>query len=232
MTAAAPRKSILITGCSSGCGLDAARTLRERGWRVFAACRKQADCDALVAEGFEAPRIDYQDQASIDAGWEEVMAATGGTLDALYNNGAYSMRGAVEDVPVEALREIFEANFFGWHHLTAKAVRCMRAQGEHGRGHIIQHSSGFGMVAGAFNASYCATKFALEAHSQCLRQELRDTDISVSLLNTGFIRTAIREKSRAPYTRWMKPLVEGSAFRSFYRQARVGPRLLAARRSL
>ena len=51
------------------------------------------------------------------------MAATGGTLDALYNNGAYSMRGAVEDVPTDALRAMFEANFFGWHHLTAKAVQ-------------------------------------------------------------------------------------------------------------
>ena len=58
-TAHAPR-SILITGCSSGCGRDAAITLRAKGWRVFASCRRQADCDELKAEGFESPRIDYQ----------------------------------------------------------------------------------------------------------------------------------------------------------------------------
>ena len=219
----APR-SILITGCSSGCGRDAAITLRAKGWRVFASCRRQADCDELKAEGFESPRIDYQDEASIDSGWAEVMAATGGTLDALYNNGAYSMRGAVEDVPTAALREIFEANFFGWHHLTRHAVKAMRKQGAHGRGHIIQHSSGFGLCTGAFNMSYCATKWALESHSAALRQELSDTDIQVVLLNTGLIRTSIREKSRAPYNKWIAPLVAGSSFRTFYRRV-VEPRL-------
>lgn len=219
-----PQRTILITGCSSGCGRDAALALRDRGWRVFAACRKQADCNELKALGFDSPRIDYQEESSIDSGFDEVMAATGGTLDALYNNGAYSMRGAVEDVPTDALRAMFEANFFGWHHLTAKTVKVMRKQGEHGRGHIIQHSSGFGMVSGAFNSCYCATKFALEAHSQALRQELFDTDIKVVLLNTGLIKTSIREKSRVPYNRWIAPVVETSYFRTYYRQV-IEPRL-------
>ena len=118
-------KSILITGCSSGIGLDAAQTLKAAGWRVFASCRQQADCDRLAAMGFESPRLDYTDPASIDAALAEVLEATGGRLDALFNNGAYTMRGAVEDVPTDALRAIFEANFFGWHHLTAKALRLL-----------------------------------------------------------------------------------------------------------
>lgn len=218
------RRSILITGCSSGCGLDAARTLSERGWRVFASCRKEADCTALKEQGFESSRIDYQDEHSIRSGFAEVIAATGGTLDALYNNGAYAHTCATEDLPTSALRELFEANFFGWHTLTSLAVAVMRKQGLRGRGHIIQHSSGFGLMAGPFRAAYCASKHALEAHAQCLRIELADTDIHVCLLNTGIIRTQIREKSRAPFQKWTAPLVDTSSWCSYYKQKMI-PRL-------
>ena len=132
------QKSILITGCSSGIGYDAAHGLRAKGWRVFASCRKAKDCERLQAEGFDSPRIDYSDQASLRSGLDQVLAATGGTLDALYNNGAYACTGAVEALPVEALREIFETNVFGYHALTRMVIPVMRAQG-HGR--IINCSS-------------------------------------------------------------------------------------------
>ena len=85
------KPSILITGCSSGCGLDAAFTLKARGWRVFAACRKERDCEELRDQGLESPRIDYNDELSITTGYQQVLDATGGTLDALYNNGAFAM---------------------------------------------------------------------------------------------------------------------------------------------
>lgn len=115
-------------------------------------------------------------------------------------------------------------SFFGWHTLTTLAISVMRKQGERGRGRIIQHSSGFGLFAGPFRAAYCASKHALEAHAQCLRMELSDTDIHVVLLNTGLIHTAIREKSRAPFERWVRPLVGCSAWASFYRATLI-PRL-------
>ena len=111
-------RSILITGCSSGIGLDAARTLRARGWRVFATCRQEVDCDRLRGEGLESFRLDYADEASIADAVTEVVARTGGTLDALYNNGAFACPGAVEDLPRGALREIFEVNLFGYHDLS------------------------------------------------------------------------------------------------------------------
>jgi NAD(P)-dependent dehydrogenase (short-subunit alcohol dehydrogenase family) len=123
MPAEAQPRVLLITGCSSGIGLDAARTMAARGWRVFAACRRPEDCARLRAEGLESPRIDYADPASIAAGLAEVLAATGGRLDALFNNGAFATPGAVEDLPTEALRAIFEANLFGWHDLTRRAIR-------------------------------------------------------------------------------------------------------------
>lgn len=225
------RGSILITGCSSGTGLDAALTLRARGWRVFASCRKASDCELLKQQGFDSPLIDYSQEETIKAGFAEVIAATGGTLDALYNNGAYGIQSPTEELPTAALRELFEANFFGWHTLTQLAIKVMRQQGPRGRGRIVQHCSGFGLFAGPFRAAYCASKHALEAHTQarsrlepravgrpctpppssppahrtaraqCLRLELADTDISVSILNTGLIRTMIREKSRIPFNR-------------------------------
>ncbi len=92
-------RSILITGCSSGIGLDAARGLKARGWRVFATCRQDADTERLRAEGFDSFVLDYADEDSIAAAVETVKARTGGTLDALYNNGAFACPGAVEDLP-------------------------------------------------------------------------------------------------------------------------------------
>ncbi|MEY8839785.1 SDR family NAD(P)-dependent oxidoreductase, partial [Cribrihabitans sp. XS_ASV171] len=71
-------RTILITGCSSGIGLDAAQGLRARGWHVFASCRQQVDCDRLRAQGFDSPRIDYADAASIGTGLTEVLEKTGG----------------------------------------------------------------------------------------------------------------------------------------------------------
>ena len=97
------QKSLLITGCSSGIGYASAHFMRDRGWRVFPACRKQEDVDRLKGEGFEAVRIDYADTDSILTGLAEVLEATGGTLDGLFNNGAMGLPGPVEDLPTDAL---------------------------------------------------------------------------------------------------------------------------------
>ena len=189
------KKTILITGCSSGIGLDAARGMRERGWRVFASCRQQRDCDRMRAEGFESPRIDYTDPVSIESGLEEVLEATGGTLDALFNNGAHGLPGAVEDLPTEALRTIFESNFFGWHELTRQVIPVMRKQG-HGR--IVQNSSILGFVSFPWRGAYVATKYALEGLTDTLRVELKGSGIHMVLIEPGPVTSKIREKS-IPY---------------------------------
>lgn len=193
-------KTILITGCSSGIGYDAAHGLRARGWRVFASCRAQADCDRLRDEGFEAPRIDYEDEASIASGLAEVLEATGGRLDALFNNGAYAVPGPVEDVPTEALRTIFQANLIGWHDLTRQVIPVMRAQG-HGR--IVQCSSVLGLVAMKWRGAYVATKFALEGLSDAMRMELSGTGIEVSILDPGPIETAFRQNAIKQFEKWI-----------------------------
>lgn len=204
-------KTILITGCSSGIGLAAAHGLRAQGWHVFAACRQQRDCDRLRAMGFDSPRIDYDDAESIASGLAEVLDATGGTLDALFNNGAFGMPGAVEDVPTEALRAIFETNFFGWHELTRQVIPVMRAQG-HGR--IVQCSSVLGLVAFPWRGAYVATKYALEGLSDTLRLELADTGIHVVLIEPGPITSKLREKAIPHFERHID--WQGSALRAKY----------------
>ncbi len=213
------QKSILITGCSSGIGLDAARTLRARGWRVFATCRKQGDCDRLRAEGFESPRLDYADEASIKSALAEMLDATGGRIDALFNNGAYACPALVEDLPRGALREIFESNVFGWHDLTRQVIPAMRAQGQ---GRIVQCSSVLGLVAIGWRGAYVSTKFALEGLSDALRIEMRGTGIEVSLIEPGPVTTKIRENARAPFERWID--WEGAARAEEYR-TKLRPRL-------
>lgn len=193
-------RSILITGCSSGIGYDAAQGLRARGWRVFATCRKEADCERLREEGFESFRLDYEDAGSIAAAAEEALARTGGRLDALFNNGAYAVPGAVEDLPADALRAIFEANLFGWHDLTRRVIPAMRAQG-HGR--IVQCSSVLGFSALRWRGAYVATKHALEGLTDVLRLEMRGTGVRVILIEPGPIATRIRINARAQFERWI-----------------------------
>ena len=194
------QRTILITGCSSGIGYAAAHTLRERGWRVFSSCRQTRDCERLAAEGFDAPQLDYTDASSIATAVDHVLEQTGGTLDALYNNGAHATPGAVEDLPTDALREIFESNFFGWHELTRKIIPVMRAQG-HGR--IIQCSSVLGFVTMPWRGAYNSTKFALEGLTDTLRIELRDTPIHVTLIEPGPITSNIRANSIPHFERWI-----------------------------
>ncbi|WP_306005887.1 SDR family NAD(P)-dependent oxidoreductase [Aquicoccus porphyridii] len=193
-------KSILITGCSSGLGHDAAHGLRARGWQVFAACRKAGDCARLRDAGFAAPQIDHADPASIESGLAEVLEATGGRLDALYNNGAFALPGAVEDLPTDGLRSIFEANLFGVHELTRRVIPVMRAQG-HGR--IVNCSSVLGLVPMRWRGAYVASKFALEGLTDVLRIEMRDTPIHVITIEPGPVTSKIRENSIPHFERWI-----------------------------
>ena len=194
------QKTLLITGCSSGIGLDAALGMREAGWRVFAACRQRTDCDRLRAMGFDAPLIDYTDTDTITSGLQEVLDATGGTLDALFNNGAHAIPGAVEDVPTDALRANFEANFFGWHELTRQVIPVMRAQGA---GRIVQCSSVLGFVTMPWRGSYNATKHAIEGLTDTLRIEMRGTGIDVITIEPGPITSKIRANSIPHFERWI-----------------------------
>lgn len=208
------QRTILITGCSSGIGEAAAHTLRGRDWRVFATARRAEDVERLRAAGFESLRLDYSDPDSLEAGAREVLERTGGRLDALFNNGAYAVPGALEDIPTAALRDLFEANFFGWHTLTRAVIPAMRAQG-HGR--IVQCSSILGFIGMPFRGAYNASKFALEGYSDTLRLELAGTGIHVVLIEPGPIATRFTENAMANFHRVIGAEgLAGSRFRASY----------------
>jgi NAD(P)-dependent dehydrogenase (short-subunit alcohol dehydrogenase family) len=185
-------RTILITGCSSGIGKCAAEGMRGRGWQVFATARKPEDIAALNAAGVTSLYLDYTQTQSIEAAVRAVLEATGGTLDALFNNGAYGQPGALEDVSTDVLRAQFEANFFGWHDLTRRVVPVMRRQG-HGR--IVMCSSVLGLITMGFRGSYSASKWALEAYSDTLRIELAGSGVHVSVIEPGPIRTRFTENA-------------------------------------
>lgn len=194
------QQSILITGCSSGIGRCAALTLRDRGWQVLATVRRQADVEPLAAEGVAVQRLDLAEPDSIEAGVAWALRQTGGRLDALFNNGAYGQPGAVEDLPVAALRAQFEVNLFGWHDLTRRVLPVMRAQGA---GRIVQNSSILGFIALPYRGAYVASKFALEGLTDALRLELAGSGIHVALVEPGPVITRFRANSLQAFARWI-----------------------------
>lgn len=195
-TTSAPARNILVTGCSSGIGLCVAQGLHARGWRVFASARKTEDVERLQQLGLEALPLDLADSMSIHAAVDELLRRSGGTLDALFNNGAYGQPGAVEDLSRAALREQFETNLFGTHELTCCAIKVMRRQG-HGR--IIHNSSVLGLVALPFRGAYNASKFALEGLTDTLRLELHGSGIHVCLIEPGPIISRFRANAMQMY---------------------------------
>ena len=206
-------KSILITGCSSGIGYCVAAGLRQRGYRVFATARRAESVEQLNAEGFESLQLDLDDSASINQAVDEVLGRTGGELYALFNNGAFGLPGAVEDLSRDAIRAQFETNFFGWLELTNRLLPVMRRQGY---GRIIKNSSVLGFVAMPYRGAYNSTKFAIEGLSDTLRLELRDTDIHVSLVEPGPILSRFRANALLALEKHID--IENSVHSERYRQ--------------
>ncbi|MCZ0751479.1 SDR family oxidoreductase [Aeromonas enteropelogenes] len=193
---------VLITGCSSGIGLAAAKALGEHGFTVIASARKAEDVTRLQQAGLLAVQLDLADPASIEQGAGAALALAGGRLYGLFNNGAYGQPGALEDLPTEALREQFETNLFGWHHLIRQVLPAMLAARE---GRIVQNSSVLGLVAMKYRGAYNASKFALEGYSDTLRLELVGSGVHISLIEPGPIDTRFRANARAAFLRHIDP---------------------------
>ena len=183
-------KTILITGCSSGIGYDAAHYFHANGYTVFATARQSKDVEHLQKEGLNAYLLDVTKPQTITDTLDAILKETGGTLYALFNNAGYGQPGALEDVATDVLREQFETNVFGLHEMTRRIIPIMRAQGY---GRIIQHSSILGIISLRFRGAYNASKYAVEGLCDTLRLELDNTDIYVSTLNTGPVRSKFRD---------------------------------------
>jgi len=190
------KKSVLITGCSSGIGYAVALGLHNRGFRVIASARSRRDVNRLRGKGLDTVVLDLDDPDSIQTGLQQALKLVGGDLYGLFNNGAYGQPGAVEDLSWSALQAQLRTNVLGWHELTRLVIPIMRRQGE---GRIIQNSSVLGLVAMPYRGAYNCSKFALEGLSDTLRLELRGTGIHVSLIEPGPIRSHFRENAFRKY---------------------------------
>lgn len=207
-----PPSTILITGCSSGIGYHAAHTLKDLGYKVIATCRKPEDVSRLQAEGFICFKLDLACSNNINQALAQIIDHTNGKIDALFNNGAFGLPGAVEDLSREAMEFQFQTNVFGTQELTNKIVKLMRQQG-HGK--IIYNSSILGFAAMQYRGAYNASKFAIEGFADTLRLELKKENIQVSLIQPGPIISDFRKNAFAQFTHWIT--LEGSAHEANYR---------------
>ena len=186
------KRSILITGCSSGIGRCLARGLAGRGYQVFATARRSSDVESLAAEGLSSLQLDLDDSVSIREAVAEVLCRTGAELYGLVNNGSYGLYGAVEDLSRETLRRQFETNLFGTHELTSLLLPVFRRQR---RGRIVQIGSVLGFAPIPFRGAYNASKHALEGLSDTLRLELWGSGIHLSIVQPGPIATGFRDSA-------------------------------------
>ncbi len=190
------RRNILITGCSSGIGLEAAQILQRRGYYVIATVRKPADQALLAEAGVTTLLCDLNDSESIYTMVAAAILAFDGQIDVLFNNAAYGQPGAVEDLTREALRQQFETNVFGTQELTNLVIKQMRQQGF---GRIVYNSSVLGLIALPYRGAYNASKFAIEGLADTLRLELKGTGIDISLIEPGPITSKFRQNAFAKY---------------------------------
>lgn len=195
------KKTVLITGCSSGIGYETAKHLRRRGYHVLATARKQQDVSRLKKEGFDPFRLDMDDPSSLRSTVKEIEKRKQG-LYAVFHNAAQGYPGAIEDLPREAWRRQFETNLFGIAELNTLLIPLFRKQG-HGR--IIINSSVLGFVSVPFRGAYNASKYALEGYADTLRLEL-PSYIRLVVVQPGPITSKFRENAYKNFKRFINPL--------------------------
>jgi len=193
-------KNILITGCSSGIGKNVAITLHNKGWRVFATCRSKTDCTFFTKLGIESFPLDLLKEESINCAVNLVKEKTKSQLDVLFNNGAYAIPGAIQDIPRSAMREIFEVNVFGQIDLIN---RCIPLMMNTDYPKVINCSSVLGFISLPYRGLYSATKYSIEALTDALRRENYDSKIKFVLIQPGPINTDIKKKSVKHFEKWI-----------------------------
>ncbi len=179
-------KTVLITGASSGIGLESAKRLQAAGFKVVGTSRK-----ARQDLSFPVLELDVDSDDSARACVQKALDLTG-RIDVLINNAGYDLYAAAEETTDVELRAQLETNFFGAVRMTQLVVSHMR---ERGSGTIIQLSSVGGLFALPFNSAYAASKFALEGYNEALRHELRPFGVFVSLIEPGGVHTESLETS-------------------------------------
>lgn len=207
------KTNIVITGCSTGIGLETAKHLKERFINVYATARKKEDVEKLKALGFrDAMLLDVREPQQITNVINSVLEKDG-KIDVWFNNAGFGQVGAVEDLSTQTLKEQFETNVFGLHECTRQIIPVMRKQGY---GKIIQHSSVLGIISLGLRGAYNASKYAIEGLTDTIRLELKDTNIKVILLNTGPITSNFRENALKKLEKNID--IENSVFKNLYKK--------------
>jgi len=185
---------VLITGASSGFGKVSAEHLSRQGYRVYGTRRDEktengSECTVDGNLSFRMIPMDVREDASVQKGVEIILSRED-RLDVVVNNAGYALAGAVEDCPLEEVKNQIETNFFGTWRVCQAVLPQMRKQGS---GTIINISSLAGLMALPFQAAYCASKFAVEALTETLRMEIKPFGIKVCLVEPGDFKTNLTE---------------------------------------
>ena len=184
--------TVLITGSSTGLGLETALYLSEQGYRVYATMRDASqsaellDAAAQRRVDVEVLPLDVTDSASIDDAVARVIDEAG-TIFGLVNNAGIGLRGCFEDLSEAEIRQVFEANVFGTMAVTRRVLPSMRAAG---RGRVVTITSVGGRIATFGLSAYCATKFAQEGFAESLALELAPFGLHSILVEPGMIKTS------------------------------------------
>lgn len=186
-------KAVLITGCSSGIGRATAQRLAADGWKVYATARRPDTITDLRERGCETLELDVLDDDSMQRAVQTVCEAEG-AVGVLVNNAGYSQSGAVETVPLDAVRREFETNVFGLIRMCQLALPGMRAQQW---GKIVNLGSMGGRLTFPGGGIYHATKYSIEAISDALRFEVRGFGVDVILVEPGLITTQFGQTAAA-----------------------------------
>lgn len=176
------KKTVLITGASSGFGKATVRLFARRGWNVIATMRQPEKEEELTGlKDVLVNHLDVQNDQSITASIHAGIARFG-RIDALINNAGFGLFGLFETTPVEKIREQFDVNVFGVMNVTRAILPHFRANKS---GLILNVSSGAGVFTLPMISLYCASKFALEGFSESLSYELASQNIIVKIIEPG-----------------------------------------------
>ena len=202
--------NILITGCSSGIGLETALFLKNQNVKVYASARDEDDVKMLQDLGLKTFKIDVTKKNEISFALNEILKEDK-KLDCVFNNAGFAIPGAVEDINTDVLKELFDTNFFGLHEVTIQAMKIFRNQGY---GKIVQHSSVLGIISLRFRGAYNASKYAIEGLCDTLRLETLNSNIFISTINTGPVTSKFRENSLINFKKHIN--IKNSFWKSAY----------------
>ncbi|WP_439025585.1 SDR family oxidoreductase [Haloarchaeobius sp. DT45] len=184
-------ETVLITGCSSGIGREAAKAFLDEDWLVYATARDTADIEDLARAGCETAELDVTDRGQVERVVDRIVDENG-RIDCVVNNAGFAQMGPVEDIPTDKVHEQFDVNLYGPHRLIRAALPHMR---ESERGTIVNVSSALGRITFPGSGVYSASKFALEAMSDALRGEVDQYDVDVVVVEPGPVETDFYDRA-------------------------------------